>query len=200
MTATPNPGGEGAPAPGAVSRRAMLATTAQLAAAAALGGLAAQGPSPHGPPPQGVPAPGAPTPATPPGAPGLETFMAVSRRLTGKRDLDPVVGARLHAALTRAYPDLPRTLAPLDARLAAADSAAGTPLARAPEPERRAAQRILRGWYLGVVGTGPGAQCVAFETILAYRPVADQIVMHTFCREAPGYWAEPPSAVQAARA
>lgn len=169
-------------APG-ISRRTMLAATAKLAAAAAVGALDLQ---------RAGSAQGA--------SPSLDAFMAVSRRLTGKSELDPALGARLHAALTRAYPDLSRAVASLDARLSAGDRTVAIPLAHAPEAERTAAQRILRGWYLGVVGDEFDAQCIAYEAILAYRPVADQVVMQTFCREAPGYWAAPPSAVRPARA
>jgi hypothetical protein len=124
----------------------------------------------------------------------------VSRRLTGKEVLDPALGARLHAALVRAHPDLPRAVASLEAWLAENAGATGPALAHAPAAERETGQRILRGWYLGLVGEDHAAECVAFESILAYQPVADQLVMHTFCREAPGYWAEPPAAVRSATA
>jgi fructose 5-dehydrogenase small subunit len=162
-----------------ISRRTLLSTTAMLAGGTWLGRVGLWWPPRH---------------AT--AQAGLTAFMAVSRRLTGKDDLELAVGARLHAALLRTNPEPPRAVASLDAWLAANDAASGPALAQTPEPERETGQRILRGWYLGVVGDENAAECVAFETILAYRPVADQVVMQTFCREAPGYWAERPSAVQ----
>jgi hypothetical protein len=132
----------------------------------------------------------------PPGAAAaradLDAFMTVSRRLTGKDDLDPGVGARLYAAFVRTDPAAAASITSLATILGTGADPVGRRLAHAPRPQRDAAQRILRGWYLGLVGDGPAASCVAYETILGYRPVADMVVMQSFCRGRAGYWAGAP--------
>ncbi|HEU4698417.1 MAG TPA: sugar dehydrogenase complex small subunit [Gemmatimonadales bacterium] len=165
-----------------ISRRGLLVTGARLAAAVWAGGLGPLGLDRLGPGRPGRPGSGAP------GPPELATFMAVSRRLTGKRDLDPAFGAQLYAAFARTDPAVTASLTALATLLGPDGAAVGPGLARAPQPLRAAAQRLLRGWYLGLVGEGDATRCVAYETILGYRPVADVVVMQTFCRGRPGYW------------
>jgi D-sorbitol dehydrogenase (acceptor) len=122
----------------------------------------------------------------------LDVFMDVSRRLTGKPSLEARLGARIHAALAKADPDVLGSVASLSAALTSGEGSVAALLTRASPRDRAVAQRILRGWYLGVVGDDAGATCVAYETVLGYQAVADKVVLQTFCRGRPGYWVPDP--------
>lgn len=118
-----------------------------------------------------------------PSAPAPEPFMALSRQLTGVTTLDTTLGARLHAALLQRDPDL-------DAKVTALARNTGTATADTTLAAAQAA--ILKGWYLGVVGSGKNATVIAYEHALMYAPLADVCVLPTFARGEPHYWARPP--------
>lgn len=125
----------------------------------------------------------------------FEPFMKLSAYLTGKSQLDTELGQAIFAGLreqdagfTKQVGDLnafvARSSTPANALQAALD-AGQSALAGVP-------RRIMTGWYLGVVGTGAKARAVAYEQALMYPPIADVIVMPSFARGVPGYWAKPP--------
>jgi hypothetical protein len=128
--------------------------------------------------------------AAPATAAQIQAFMAASRRLTGKTRLDAELGRRLHAALRAAYPSLDRQIDQLGVTPGPTEAhdALATP---GPQTVRGLEQRVVRAWYLGLVGDGWDARAYAYEAALMYPPVADKVVMQSYCRGAPGYWAKP---------
>jgi hypothetical protein len=162
-----------------VSRRTLLSTTARLAVVAVVGRVGLRGASAT----QSAPA-------------SLDAFMAVSRRLTGKDNLDAALGARLHAALGT---EIPRFQAHVRALRAIIDERSIEPLqlqhtldaeqaALAPLP-----RKIVSAWYTGIVGEGERAQCIAFETSLMHGIVADHLSPPSYCYGPPGSWSGKPA-------
>ena len=96
-------------------------------------------------------------------------FLGVSAMLVGRQVLDPALAKRLYDALVAqdaAFPANVRALLTLinaqglqAAGLQAALDAAQSPLAALP-------RQIASAWYLGIVGTGEAAVCVAYEQAL----------------------------------
>ncbi|MBK3745184.1 hypothetical protein G3A39_39035 [Paraburkholderia aspalathi] len=123
------------------------------------------------------------------------TFMALSAVLSGHETLDEAHGQRLYAALVADDPDFPkaskslldiiqqRTIDPL--QLQKLLDGENTPLAALP-------QRILTAWYMGIVGDGPNARCLAFETALNAQAVADVLRPPTYAYGAYGSWTRNP--------
>lgn len=163
----------------AISRRAMLATTARLAVATAVGAIAM---------PSAM--------ATMPAAAGLDAFMALSMRLTGRERLDAAVGARLHEALGA---EIPRFQADVEELLALVDGRMIDPLRLqstldAKHPALAALpRRIVSAWYTGIVGEGERARCIAFETSLMNGIVADHLSPPSYCYGPPGSWSGKPA-------
>ncbi|CAL8481211.1 sugar dehydrogenase complex small subunit [Caballeronia sp. S22] len=122
-------------------------------------------------------------------------FMHLSQYLTGKTTLDVEIARAIFAGLhdedanvatqvAQINDFVARSKTPANALQAALDS---TQPALAGLPKR-----IMPAWYLGVVGSGKKARTVAYEQALMYPPIADVIVMPSYARGAPGYWAQPP--------
>lgn len=115
----------------------------------------------------------------------LDSFMQVSRRLSGRDQLDQRLGQRLFEALTQRGTLAERTLAEL-ARQAE------------PRPElwsreqQDLAREILRGWYLGQVDQYNEAVVIAYEGALMFSAPQDVQVIRSYCPGRPGFWAEPP--------
>lgn len=126
---------------------------------------------------------------------GFNGFMRLSSYLTGKTTLDRELGQALYAGLTEGDAQFDGNVRALNAQL----QASGTPAAQlqqtldqAKSPLATLPKNIMKGWYLGVVGSGKNARAVAFEQALMQAPVADVVVMNTYARGVPGYWAHPP--------
>jgi hypothetical protein len=162
-----------------VTRRMLLSTTAKLVAAAAVGVLGLRSAR-----------------ADESASAGLDAFMAVSKRLTGKDDLDTALGARLHEALGA---DVPRFKAEVQALLAVIDERRIDPLQlqRTLDAEHSALavlpRKIVSAWYTGVVGEGERARCIAFETSLMHGIVADHLRPPSYCNGPPGSWSAKPA-------
>lgn len=128
--------------------------------------------------------------------PDAARFLALSRLLTGKADLDPVVGARTFDALNAADPGFGTRFIALEKSLAQAqpgdmasfdDSPAGrTPALRATAVE------IVSAWYLGKVGSGHDTRVVAYYDALMYRPTAGITTVPSYSIGGFGYWASAP--------
>ena len=116
-------------------------------------------------------------------APAPESFMALSRTVTGVAALDATLGARIYALLLERDPGL-------DAKINALTRNHDTAMADAALAATQAS--VLKAWYLGVVGSGKDARVVAYEHALMYAPLADVCVLPTFARGEPHYWAKPP--------
>lgn len=104
--------------------------------------------------------------------------------------------ARLYDALVAAQPNFPadvqallalineRQIDPL--QLQATLDGEHSPLAPLP-------RAILGAWALGVVGSGEGARCVAYETALDAVIVADVLKPPTYAYGAYGSWSAKPN-------
>jgi hypothetical protein len=123
-------------------------------------------------------------------------FLALSAMLAGRSSLDSALAARLHAALAADDPGFAAAtralLALIEQRhvdplqLQALLDGEQSPLAPLP-------RKIVSAWYLGIVGDGEHARCVAFETALNAVVVADVLKPPTYCCGAYGSWAHRPA-------
>ena len=123
-------------------------------------------------------------------------FLTVSKTLTGKQDLAVPFASALLAAFHKNDPSFDRKLAqlrhiigdaPIDSEtLKAKLSGASPDLAGLP-------QLILTGWYLGIVGGGETAICVAYVDALANRALADVLRPQSYSYGAYGSWASKPA-------
>lgn len=122
-------------------------------------------------------------------------FMKLSQYLTGKTTLDVEIGrailaglegddANARAIIAQINDFVARTNTPANALQSVLDGSQPA-LAKLPK-------KVVTAWYLGVVGTGKTARTVAYEQALMYPPIADVIVMPSYARGVPGYWAKPP--------
>lgn len=119
--------------------------------------------------------------------PGLNLFLDVSRQLTGKPELNVVLGQALYPALQAAVTDLDATLARLQALLAQ-----GEPIAAEHKAELALSQTMLQGWYLGVVGKGKKAVCITYVDALSNLAVADTLVPPSYSYGPCGTWQVKP--------
>lgn len=123
------------------------------------------------------------------------TFFALSAILVGNVSLDPALGARLHDALVADDPgfaDAARSLLELiEARKLDPLQLQGV---LDDEHSKLAAlpRNIAAAWYLGIVGGGEHARCIAYENALNAVVVADVLKPPTYCYGAYGSWARKP--------
>jgi hypothetical protein len=122
-------------------------------------------------------------------------FMRLSQYLTGKASLDIEIGHAIFAGLVDGDPHIAQQIAQLNDFVASSKTPANglQQVLDSSQPAlANVPKRIVPAWYLGVVGTGAKARTVAYEQALMYPPIADVIVMPSFARGVPGYWAQPP--------
>lgn len=157
------PDPQGRPAAARVSRRTVLS----LAAGAAALNFA------------GVPA----FAGTADVSPQVGRFLSLSRKITGRRDLNPLTATRILGALKAegaveqlaALADTARDAADLRERAMGADLL--DPLTA-----------ILSAWYTGTVEGPDGPVVVAYRDALMYRPTEDGLVVPTYCSKGPMWW------------
>lgn len=122
-------------------------------------------------------------------------FLTVSNFLTGKVSLDASLAARLFEALSlddsgfsehvQALRKLidDRKIDPLQLQAVLEnDKSALSTLPR----------RIATAWFLGIVGQGEHARCIAFEENLTNAAVKDKLAPPSYCFGAYGSWAQKP--------
>nr|WP_244173298.1 sorbitol dehydrogenase family protein [Caballeronia temeraria] len=129
-------------------------------------------------------------------ATGLDAFLAVSMKLTGRASFDPLLAERVHAALARNDAGFDAKIAALGKWLA---THGGTPTdiitaaLDATRPElAKTVGSVMRAWYLGVAGEPPHVEVVAFERALMFDPVGDMLTIPSYCRGEPADWAKKP--------
>jgi len=123
-------------------------------------------------------------------------FLAISSLLTGRLSLDVAQVSRLYTALVADDPSFPASIRALLAlisersidplQLQSVLDTEHSPLAVLP-------RRIVTAWYLGIVGEGERARCVAYETALNAVIVEDVLKPPTYCYGAYGSWAKKPN-------
>jgi hypothetical protein len=123
-------------------------------------------------------------------------FVALSALLAGRQALDPVLARRLYDALAADDPGFPDAV---QALLALINQRAIDPLqlqqvldtehsTLAPLP-----RKIVTGWFLGIVGNGDTARCLAFETALNAAIVADVLSPPSYAYGPYASWARKPT-------
>jgi hypothetical protein len=124
-----------------------------------------------------------------------EAFLNVSRVITGRAALDSVQASRLYAGLVATVPSFASELNALAAfigsqpsavsQLQASLDAANVPFAKLP-------RQIATAWYVGVVGAGPVARCVTYETSLMNLVVSDRLKPPSYAYGPYGSWGRNP--------
>lgn len=124
----------------------------------------------------------------------VASFIALSQMLTGKDVLDAGFAGRIVTVMGQSAGFGAQLSALLQAAAAHGDDMSGLYAAlKAQDPAlAKLSQQIMEAWYLGVVGGGQHAQCVAYATSLAQQAVRDYIRPPTYAYGAYGTWAEPP--------
>jgi hypothetical protein len=132
---------------------------------------------------------------TPSGS-GLDAFLALSQRLTGRTGLDATLGKRIYDALAKSDSQFTQNVDALNTRLQARGSVLSDTVTQALQTGQTALAKsvgaIMRAWYLGLVGDMPHVNVVAYEKALMFEPVKDVLTIPSYCRDAPFYWAQKP--------
>jgi hypothetical protein len=125
-----------------------------------------------------------------------EAFMAVSRILTGRPNLDVDQAARLYEALVADAPGFAADVQALrsfieerkidPAQLQQTLNAEQSPLTAVP-------RSIVKAWYTGIVGEAERARCITFETSLMHVAVADRLNPPSYCYGSYGSWTAQPA-------
>lgn len=128
--------------------------------------------------------------------PARGAFLTLSAMLAGRQPLDQRQAARLYDALSA---DDDGFGAGVQALLALVTQRRIDPLQLQPllDAEHPALaplpRKIVTAWYLGIVGSGERARCLAYETALNAALVADVLKPPTYAYGAYGSWAKKPA-------
>lgn len=127
---------------------------------------------------------------------GHGAFIALSAILTGRQMLDPIQAERLYAALSESDTGFAQASQEvldllneqrIDPLVLQKFLDEGHPaLAGVP-------RKIALAWYVGVVGDGEHARCLAYETALMSVVVADRLKPPTYAYGAYGSWERAPT-------
>lgn len=124
-----------------------------------------------------------------------EEFLNVSRVITGRATLDAVQANRLYAGLVATVPSFATQLNALAAFIAGNPSATNplqVSLDTANAPFAGLPRQIATAWYIGVVGAGPLARCVTYETSLMNVVVSDRLKPPSYAYGPYGSWGRNP--------
>jgi len=123
-------------------------------------------------------------------------FLALSAILAGRQSLDGAQAKRLYDALKAEDPGFP---AATQALLALVNQRQIDPmqLQKILDDEQSALATLPRiivtAWYMGVVGQGAHARCLAFESALNAETVADVLKPPTYAYGPYGSWTRKPT-------
>ena len=122
-------------------------------------------------------------------------FLAVSNFLTGRTSLDAALATRLFEALSQddsGFGEQVQTLRKLidDRRIDPLQLQAV--LENDKSPVSALPRKIATAWFLGTVGEGERARCIAFEDNLTNVVVKDKLTPPSYCFGAYGSWAQKP--------
>ncbi|MFM0416862.1 sugar dehydrogenase complex small subunit [Paraburkholderia aromaticivorans] len=138
----------------------------------------------------------APAWADAPAGAGLDAFLALSQRLTGRTGFDATLGKRVYDALAKSDNHFDQNVAALNTWLqghGGVPSDTVTQALQADQPElAKSVGAIMRAWYLGLVGDTPHVEVVAYEKALMFEPVKDVLTIPSYCRDVPFYWTKKP--------
>ncbi|RKE37099.1 D-sorbitol dehydrogenase-like protein [Paraburkholderia sp. BL23I1N1] len=138
----------------------------------------------------------APAFADAPAGGGLDAFLALSQRLTGRTGFDAVLGKRVYDALAKSDSQFSQNVAALNTWLQGHGGVPSDTVTQALQVDQPALARfvsaITRAWYLGLVGDMPHVEVVAYEKALMFEPVKDVLTIPSYCRDVPFYWTQKP--------
>ncbi len=123
-------------------------------------------------------------------------FVALSAIIAGRKSLDAAQATRLYDALAADDSGFP---AAVRALLAFINDRSIDPLQlqRVLDAEHSVLatlpRRIATAWFMGIVGDGERARCIAFETALNAVIVADVLKPPTYCYGVYGSWGKKPT-------
>ncbi|WP_449433223.1 sugar dehydrogenase complex small subunit [Pseudomonas putida] len=135
--------------------------------------------------------------AEPVDSPEQGAFLALSAIIAGRQSLDPMLAKMLYQALVADDGGFPqackqlldlinqRQLDPLHLQKTLEDEK--SPLATVP-------RKVASAWFMGVVGSGEKARCLAYEHALNAQIVADVLKPPTYAYGPYGSWARHPRA------
>lgn len=126
---------------------------------------------------------------------GHGAFLAISAILAGRQSLDPDLATRLYEALQADDPSFPKACTIL---LALVNTQTIPPLelqktldarnpALAPLP-----RKIVRAWFMGIVGDGDKARCLAYENALNAVIVSNVLKPPSYAYGNYGSWEKKP--------
>jgi len=125
-----------------------------------------------------------------------DSFMRLSRQLTGMDALEPHLAQALYGWLHHAKLDTQ-----LDALLAlfaehgdVTGDSLHQLLAQQPAEMAQLYQQLVSGWYLGVVGQPGSQQCIGFENIVSYQLVKINLLPPSYAPGEPNFWIHKPAA------
>jgi fructose 5-dehydrogenase small subunit len=135
--------------------------------------------------------------ALPPAGGGLDAFVALSQKLTGRSRLNAVLAQRAYDALSKADHRFAQHVATLNTWLhthggVPSDTVIAALQTDAPALANTAAA-VVRAWYLGLVGEMPDVKVIAYESALMFDPVSDVLTVPSYCRDIPFYWSQKPT-------
>lgn len=125
----------------------------------------------------------------------LNSFLKLSRLLTGHQNLDTTLGERLWEALHQQSPQFAQRYTELTQWIAQHQPSDVEALDQQlqGQPLHDVMMSIIRGWYLGVVDNSHHAQVLSYQNALMYQVPRDGMVIPTYAHNGPDYWtAEPP--------
>lgn len=132
----------------------------------------------------------------PPAGGGLDAFLVLSQRLTGRSGFDTVLGKRVYDALAKSDSQFTQNVAALNTWLQGHGGVPSDTVTQALQAEQpalaKAVSAIMRAWYLGLVGDMPHVDVVAYEKALMFEPVKDVLTVPSYCRDVPFYWTHKP--------
>lgn len=125
-----------------------------------------------------------------------DSFMRLSRQLTGMDALEPHLAQALYGWLHHAKLDTQ-----LDALLAlfaehgdVTGDSLHQLLAQQPAEMAQLYQQLVSGWYLGVVGQPGSQQCIGFENIVSYQLLKNNLLPPSYAPGEPNFWIHKPAA------
>lgn len=123
-------------------------------------------------------------------------FLALSAIIAGRKSLDTGMAQRLYQALEKQSPGFPEAAQALlklinerniePEHLQKTLDAENSPLAPLP-------RQIATAWFMGIVGSGAEAHCLAYEHALNAQIVADALKPPTYAYGPYGSWSRKPT-------
>lgn len=134
--------------------------------------------------------------AEPVDSPAQGQFLALSALIAGQQALDAHLAASLYQALNEQHPGFADQVSQLLALIEARHIDPATlqaALDHEHSPLAHVSRALARAWFMGIVGSGAQARCVAYEQALNAQMVSDVLQPPSYALGAYGSWASKPS-------